>query len=223
MDQTPINLDVNGDLLLLVPDDARKIVEVGCSGGGLAREYRKRNAGCEYIGVEINASYAEVARAHCTAMVVGNIEDMSDDVFALFGGSRVCWVFGDVLEHLYDPWALLRRIRAGLASDSSVLACIPNAQHWTVQARLNCGAFRYEDKGILDRTHIRWFTRTTIDEMFHDCGFAIVDGRCRILDEPYRDAALTGIRAFAELIGGDAEKAVTDATPLQYVVRAMPV
>jgi SAM-dependent methyltransferase len=223
MDQTPINLDVNGDLLLLVPDDARKIVEVGCSGGGLAREYRKRNADCEYIGVEINASYAEVARAHCTGVVVGDIEHMSDIVFESFTGSRVCWVFGDVLEHLYDPWALLRRIRASLAPDSSVLACIPNAQHWTVQARLNCGAFRYEDKGILDRTHIRWFTRTTIDEMFHDCGFVIVDGRCRILDEPYRDAALTGIRAFAELIGADAEKAVTDATPLQYVVRAMPV
>ena len=104
-----------------------------------------------------------------------------------------------------------------------MVACIPNAQHWSLQARLNCGQFRYEDKGLMDRTHIRWFTRASIDEMFDAAGFAIVEGRCRILDEPYRDAALAGIRAFAELIGADAEKAATDATPLQYVVRAVPV
>jgi hypothetical protein len=127
------------------------------------------------------------------------------------------------LEHLHDPWALLRRIRSTIPPQSSVLACIPNAQHWTLQARLNCGAFRYEDKGLLDRTHIRWFTRTTIDELFDSAGFAIVDGRCRILDEPYRDAGLAAVRAFAELIGADVEKAVADATPLQYIVRAMPV
>jgi len=223
VDQTPINVGVNGDLLLLVPDDALKIVEIGCSGGGLAREYRKRNASCEYIGVEINASYAEVARPYCTRVVIGDIENMSEDLFSSFTGSRVCWVFGDVLEHLYDPWALLKRIRASVAPDSSVLACIPNAQHWSVQAKLNCGAFRYEEKGLLDRTHIRWFTRTTIDEMFQECGYVIVEGRCRIFDEPHRDAALAGIRAFAGLIGADADKAAMDATPLQYVVRAMPI
>ena len=221
MEQTPINLGLNGDLLKVVPEGASMIVEVGCSGGGLAREYLSTNPDCEYIGIEINPEYAEVARAYCTRVLVDDIERMSDDVFNSIAGSG-CWIFGDVLEHLYDPWAVLRRIRKSMPPQSSVVACIPNAQHWSVQAKLNCGAFRYEDKGLLDRTHIRWFTRTTIDEMFHDCGYVIVGGRCRIFDEPYRDAALAGIRAFAELIGADVEKSVTDATPLQYVVRAMP-
>jgi hypothetical protein len=75
----------------------------------------------------------------------------------------------------------------------------------------------------MDRTHIRWFTRITIDELFGACGFTIVDGRGRILDEPHREAALAGIRAFAQAIGADPELAASDATPLQYVVRAMPV
>ena len=88
MDQTPINVGVNGDLLLLVPDDALKIVEIGCSGGGLAREYRKRNASCEYIGVEINASYAEVARPYCTRVVIGDIENMSEDLFSFLRSPR---------------------------------------------------------------------------------------------------------------------------------------
>jgi hypothetical protein len=103
------------------------------------------------------------------------------------------------------------------------VACIPNAQHWSLQARLAAGGLRYETQGLLDRTHIRWFTRATIDELFASSGFAIVDGICRILDEPYRDAALAGIRAFAEKIGTNPEQAATDATPLQYVIRAMPV
>ncbi len=115
-------------------------------------------------------------------MVVGDIEHMSDEMFDSLLPS-ICWIFGDVLEHLYDPWSVLRRIRESMPPQASVVACIPNAQHWSVQARLNCGAFRYEDKGLMDRTHIRWFTKTTIDELFHSCGFAIVDGRGRVLDE----------------------------------------
>jgi 2-polyprenyl-3-methyl-5-hydroxy-6-metoxy-1,4-benzoquinol methylase len=222
MEQTPINLAANGNVLQLIPPHALRIIEVGCSGGGLAREYRAVNPRCEYVGIEINERYAEVARAHCTRVLVDNIEHMSDQVLASLAGSA-CWIFVDVLEHLYDPWAVLRRIRGVVTPDSFVVACIPNAQHWSMQARLNLGQFRYEERGLFDRTHIRWFTRTTIDEMFASCGFAIVDGCCRILDEPYREAALTGIRAFAEMIGADAEKAATDATPLQYVVRAVPV
>jgi 2-polyprenyl-3-methyl-5-hydroxy-6-metoxy-1,4-benzoquinol methylase len=222
MEQTPINLAANGDVLILIPKDAPRIVEIGCSGGGLARDYRKINPHCEYVGVEINARYAEVARAYCTLVLVDDIERMSDEVFESLAG-HACWIFGDVLEHLYDPWAVLRRIRGSLSPDGSVIACIPNAQHWSLQARLNCGQFNYEDKGLMDRTHIRWFTRASIDEMFKSAGFAIVDGRCRILDEPHRDEALAGIRAFAAMIGTDVEKAATDATPLQYVVRAVPV
>lgn len=222
MEQTPINLLANGDLLQLIPPHARRVIEVGCSGGGLAREYLATNTRCEYVGIEINESHAEVARAHCTRVLVDDIERMTDEAFASLAGSA-CWIFGDVLEHLYDPWAVLRRIRGVVTPDSFVIACIPNAQHWSMQARLNLGQFRYEERGLFDRTHIRWFTRTTIDEMFASCGFQIIDGRCRILDEPYREAALVGIRAFAEMIGADAERAATDATPLQYVVRAAPV
>ena len=222
MDQTPINLGLNGDVLMLVPKDATRIVEVGCSGGGLAREYLKTNPRCEYIGVEINEEYARVSREHCTRVIVDDIERMSDENFAALANCS-CWIFVDVLEHLYDPWALLKRIRASIPPASSVLACIPNAQHWTVQARLNCGAFRYEEKGLMDRTHIRWFTRETIDEMFRTAGFLIVEVRRRIFDEAYRDAALAGVRAFAELIGANPEQAAADAMPVQYVVRALPV
>jgi 2-polyprenyl-3-methyl-5-hydroxy-6-metoxy-1,4-benzoquinol methylase len=222
MEQTPLNISFNGDLLALIPRDASRIVEVGCSGGGLAQAFRRLNPSCEFIGIELNSEYAEVARQHCTRVVVGDIEHMSDATFESLLPVD-CWIFADVLEHLYDPWSVLQRIREKTLLHASVVACIPNAQHWSVQARLNCGAFQYEDRGLMDRTHIRWFTKQTIEEMFHSCGFAIMDGRGRILDESHREAALVGVRAFAEAIGADVELATVNATPLQYLIRAVPV
>ena len=224
MKQTPLHHNANADLLALVPRDASRIVEVGCSSGSLAREYKKLNPQCEYIGIEFVPEFAEVARGWCDRVILANIEHMEDELFASLFPSD-CWIFADVLEHLYDPWSVLRRIRAFLLPDASVLACIPNAQYWSLQVRLNSGEFRYEDAGLLDRTHIRWFTKTTMIELFRTTGFAIVEGGARVTtaDEPKREQALMGIRALAEAVGGDAQAAVENAMAFQWIVRAAPV
>jgi 2-polyprenyl-3-methyl-5-hydroxy-6-metoxy-1,4-benzoquinol methylase len=221
MKQTPIHDKFNPDVLALIPGGASRVVEVGCSSGALAKAYLATNPKSEYVGIEIDPAYAEIAKASCTRVVVDNIEHMTDAVFATLFPST-CWVFGDVLEHLYDPWALLLRIRQSLSPDASVVACIPNAQHWSVQARLNCGLFKYEDAGLLDRTHLRWFTKTTIVELFESSGFRIVDGRARIFSEPQREKALVGIRALANATGANADEAAANAIPFQWVVRATP-
>jgi SAM-dependent methyltransferase len=221
MEQTPLRDYFNPDVLAMIPKDATRIVEVGCGSGALAREYRKINRSCEYIGIEIVPRYADAARAHCTQVLTANIEQLGDDEFgSLFPSS--CWIFSDVLEHLYDPWSLLRRIRDMLPRAASVIAVIPNAQHWTIQARLNCGAFRYEELGLLDRTHIRWFTKVTLNERFETAGLTIVEGGGIEVVEPDRERGLQGIRAMAEAIGTDPEEAVHNATVYQWLVRAIP-
>lgn len=224
MNQTPIHDNYNADLLRLIPPGLKRIVEIGSSSGVLGREYKRGNPGCEYIGVEIDPSYAEASRRFCDRVLVGNVEQFDDEIFAsLFPADA--FVFGDVLEHLYDPWAVLRRIRlAGRAAGSStmIVACIPNAQHWTLQANLNVGAFVYQDSGLLDRTHIRWFTRKTLIELFRTTGYDIQDGGTRTFDEPGREKVLPHIGAFARAIGGNPQEAMDDATPLQFVVRAVP-
>jgi SAM-dependent methyltransferase len=191
MKQTPIHDQFNPDVLALMPAKAARVVEVGCSSGALARAYLKDNPGCDYTGIEIEPEYASVARAACTRVVSANIERMEDSLYASLFPSD-CWVFGDVLEHLYDSWAVLQRLRRSLSRDASVVACIPNSQHWSMQARLNSGLLRYDNAGLLDRTHIRWFTKTTIVELFASTGFRIVDGRGGIFPEPQRDGALAG-------------------------------
>lgn len=222
MDQTPAHDRHNPDLLKLIPRDVKVIVEVGCSSGALAREYKKINSDCRYIGVECDSEFAKLAERYCDSVIVLNIEN-ADDNFLRDTLAGDCWIFGDALEHLRDPWALLSSIRKIIPASGSIVACIPNAQHWSVQARLCSGNFRYENSGLLDRTHLRWFTRQTIFEMFANAGFKIVEGFPRIFNEPDRDKVLPAIKAMAASIGADPEMAANDALPLQYVVRAVPV
>ncbi|MDB6082428.1 MAG: methyltransferase protein [Gammaproteobacteria bacterium] len=221
MEETPAHEQHNPDLLRLIPADARTVVEVGCSSGALAREYKKLNPACRYVGVEVMPKYAQLAQRHCDTVFELDVEGVTEEAFraSLVGD---CWVFGDSLEHLKDPWSLLAKIRRSIAADGCVVACIPNAQHWSVQARLNCGAFRYEESGLLDRTHLRWFTRITIIEMFQEAGFRIDAAFPRIFEHPGMDKILPSIKQMARDMGIDPEMAATDAIPLQYVLRALP-
>lgn len=221
MKQTPSHDRHNPDILRFMPKNLKRVVEVGCSSGALARAYTAENQGCEYIGIEIDPEYAERARASCGSVICADVETMSDATFVSLFPSD-CWIFGDSLEHLRDPWALLKRLRGHLQPDARIIACIPNAQHWSVQARLNCGAFRYEDKGLLDRTHLRWFTRITIIELFQSTGYHIVEGHSRVADEPARQNVIPSIRAMAVATGTDPQVAENDSLAVQYVVKAAP-
>jgi SAM-dependent methyltransferase len=220
MQQTPVHDQHNPDLLKYMPLNARRIVEVGCSSGALARAYKKLNPDAHYIGVEIDESYAELAREHCDEVLAFNIEDAEPSFLGeQLGGD--CWVFGDVLEHLRDPWQVLAKIRSILPSGGSVVACIPNAQHWSIQARLSFGNFRYEDSGLFDRTHIRWFTRMTMLELFQGAGLTVDAGMARTFDEPQREQFLPAIRAMATAAGANPDMAVEDALPLQFILRGI--
>lgn len=222
MDQTPIHENHNPDLLAVMPPQARKIVEVGCSSGALAREYKKAHGSASrYIGIEIDESFAELARRHCDDVHVANIETATKLLWKKLAGAD-CWVFGDTLEHLKDPWTVLSQIRETIPETGTVVCCIPNAQHWSVQVRLNIGDFRYGESGLLDKTHLRWFTRQTIIEMFTGAGFEVTGLYSRIFNEPGRDGFVELLGQLAAKAGTDAKQAMQDALPLQYVLTAKP-
>lgn len=220
MDQTPVHEQHNADLLNLIPVASKNLIEVGCSSGALAREFKKLVPDADYRGVEIDADFAELARRHCNIVTVLNIES-ADEKFWSDNGDRNCWIFGDTLEHLQNPWRILKKINEVAPIDGVVVACIPNAQHWSLQVKLSIGDFRYENSGLMDRTHLRWFTRQTIVELFDQAGFSIEAGLPRIFDEPQREPFLPLIGQMAKLAGTDPDLAIADSLPLQYVVRAI--
>lgn len=222
MKQTPAYDIINEDLLALVPTGVRRVVDVGCMLGSLARAVRRRAPSAEVIGIDIDPDYAAAAAQHCTRAFACDIESISPELWTSLFPSD-CWIFGDCLEHLRDPWRLLREIRASIDPDGCLLVCLPNAQHWSVQWRLASGQFRYEDSGLMDRTHIRWFTRTTLIEMLTGAGWRIEQGMSRNLPSAAaQDAILDALRVLARAGGFDAEEAVRDATPFQYVFKCRP-
>ena len=219
MRQTPMHDQPNVDLLELVPAGVERVVEAGCSSGALGQAFLSRNPDVEYICIELVPEYAEVARTRLSEVVVANVEHMEDRSFDVLNPTD-CWIFGDVLEHLYDPWKTLTRVRRSLGERGCVVACIPNAQHWTLQGLLSAGEFRYQDAGLLDRTHIRWFTRKTIIDLFRSTGYEIEDMGGLVFEEPARAQALPAIRSLAQACGHDPDEAERDAMPMQYLVRA---
>ncbi|MDO9093340.1 MAG: class I SAM-dependent methyltransferase [Rubrivivax sp.] len=221
MKQTPAHAVVNRDLLALMPTTARRVVEVGCMHGALARAHRELNPGVHYTGIDIDADYAHVAQQACEVALAGDIERFELPAFDLLFPSD-CWVFGDCLEHLRDPWRIVRQIRQRIDADGCLVTCIPNAQHWSVQMRLATGLFRYEDSGLLDRTHVRWFTRVTMIEMFQQEGWRIETGLARKLPQQPPAALLEGVRAIARAGGADPEQAAEDAQVFQYLFKVVP-
>lgn len=217
----PTSNKYNPDLLALIAPDAQKLVEIGCGDGALARAYRTLNPICNYTGVEIDAALANAARTHCDFVFNLDIESADDAFFAAAAKSDT-WVLGEVLAHITDPWALLAKIRKVMPANGTIVLSVPNAQHWSVQARLSIGDFRYDDAGLMDRAHLRWFSRGTIIEALQAAGFRVTGGIPRIADEPGRDNFLPAIRMMAQCTGNDPELAVNDALAFEYVVRAVP-
>jgi len=219
MEQTASHEIHNPDLLTLIPVESKKIIEIGSSSGALAREFKHISPNSDWVGVEVDASYSELSKRYCDKSLALDIESASENFWKEFS-DRDCWIFGDVLEHLKDPWVILKNVRKIIPKNGVIVACIPNMQHWSMIARLGIGDLRYEDFGLLDKTHLRWFTRQTIIEMFDQSGFKIDAHIPRIFNEANRELFLPVIEQIANFSNIDPQIAIYDSLPLQYVVRA---
>lgn len=221
MRQTPASEGHNPEALELIPEACSRLIEIGCSSGALAREFKKLHPAAHFVGVDIEADYADLARRYCDEVLTMDIE-AAEEAFFESHRDRDCWLFVDSLEHLRDPWHVLRRIRQVIPRHGSVVACVPNAQNWVVIANLCIGEFNYADVGLYDRTHLRWFTRKSLTAMFSETGFIITEATSRVFDQGPKDKYLPVIGEMARAAGVDPRVAMGDAVPFQYVVRAEP-
>jgi 2-polyprenyl-3-methyl-5-hydroxy-6-metoxy-1,4-benzoquinol methylase len=158
-------------MLEFVPEDSRRILEVGC-GEGLFSEELKKTLQAEVWGIEADSNAAEKAKSKTDKVLHGDvnvlIDDLPDDYFD-------CIVCNDVLEHLVDPYEVLTRLKGKLSGKGVIVASIPNVRHISVLNELILKKqWRYADAGILDRTHLRFFTRRSILEMFDGLGFDVI-------------------------------------------------
>lgn len=158
------------DIVALVPQDCRRILDVGCGFGGLGRLLRERSE-CEVFGVELNPAADTYLRETYKRFWIGDVEST---VLPVEQGYFDCIVFADVLEHLVDPWKTLKRYSAYVRNGGHVVASIPNVRNLSLLFNLVAkGRWRYEDSGLLDRGHLRFFTRKEIVNLFTQAGLTI--------------------------------------------------
>jgi 2-polyprenyl-3-methyl-5-hydroxy-6-metoxy-1,4-benzoquinol methylase len=146
-----------------------RIFEGGVSSGYLARALVAE--GRIVDGAELDAAMAEKAAAVCDRIWVGDLDRLDLDALA---PAYDAFLFGDTLEHLVDPGALLRKLLPRLAPDGALVVSIPNIGNWTTRFGLLLGRFDYADRGILDRTHLRFFTLRTAKALLEDAGYRVV-------------------------------------------------
>jgi 2-polyprenyl-3-methyl-5-hydroxy-6-metoxy-1,4-benzoquinol methylase len=145
-----------------------RIFEGGVSSGYFARVLTA--AGRHVDGHELDPEVAEAARAVCEHVYVGDLQDFDVDELE---HTYDLLLFGDTLEHLPDPAAVLRRLRRRLRPGGHLVVSVPNIANWSVRLQLLGGRFRYTERGILDRTHLRFFTVKTLPEMLEAGGFRV--------------------------------------------------
>lgn len=175
------------DILTLIPNTARKVLDVGCSIGILGKQIKQRNNNAEVIGIELDEQMAKAAKEKLDKVIIENVEKINlADYFA--PNYFDCIIFADILEHLKNPWDLLKNATTSLSNEGVVVASIPNVRHYTsIINLLFKGFWPYRERGIHDKTHLRFFTLKNIEELFQYANLKIVriERKYRIIEEPH--------------------------------------
>ncbi|HVF14420.1 MAG TPA: class I SAM-dependent methyltransferase, partial [Acidimicrobiales bacterium] len=194
----------------------KRVLDVGCAGGYLAEALAAR--GCVVSGVEVDPTLAEAAQPHLEKLVVADVE--SCDLVEAFGaGAFDVVVFGDVLEHLRDPLPVLRQARPLLAPAGTVVASVPNVAHGSIRLALLQGRFEYQPTGLLDSTHLRFFTLDTLEQLLRDAGLVAAEVR-RTTTGPFETTHALDENDFTPEIV-DQVMSDPEALTYQFVLRAV--
>jgi 2-polyprenyl-3-methyl-5-hydroxy-6-metoxy-1,4-benzoquinol methylase len=148
----------------------KRVLDVGTATGYVAEALVGR--GCRVTGIELDPEAAFKAAQYCERVIVGDVESLDLDV-ELGEESFDVITFGDVLEHLKNPLRVLQRFKPFLRNYGYVVVSVPNIAHGSVRLALMQGKFQYRPLGLLDDTHLRFFTRETVEQLFNDAGFSV--------------------------------------------------
>lgn len=159
------------EMMKYVPSYTEKILDIGCGEGVFGQELKKITKR-EVWGIEISDQCAEKAKEKLDRVIVGDFEIGEYDLPKNYFDCIIC---NDVLEHFKDPWSVLRRLKSYLKKNGCVVASIPNVRYYdNIKSLLLRKEWEYASSGILDFTHLRFFTQKSILSMFDECGYSVI-------------------------------------------------
>ena len=206
------------EIRALVPATAQRVLDVGCGGGAFGAAL-KAERGIQVMGVELFPDAAARAAERLDEVAIANLDGATELPFDEAAFDAI--TFGDVLEHLRDPQELLRTARRYLAPGGVIVCSIPNIKHWSViRDLLARDRWEYKDAGLLDRTHVRFFTLEEIDVMMGETGYEVEHLEAvNMGDMP--DSMQIVVHA-AQVLGADPDECEARMNAYQYLVVARP-
>ncbi len=197
-------LSVRDDLIPFIPPQAKRILEVGCAGGMTGKALKERGFE-EIVGIEMNEEVAKSGKCYYDKLIIGDVEEVSLPFEKEYFD---CILYGDVLEHLVDPWQVLKKHHAFLKKGGMIICSIPNIRHYRIIKKLLFGGkWEYRGDGIMDKNHLRFFTLDSIRGMLTEAGFEIKDIVKRLSGAPW-------LKLMNRLLGSQ----LADFLVRQYIV-----
>jgi len=204
-------------IVALVGTD-RRVLELGPATGYMSQALVER--GCSVVGIEVDAEMAAEAATHCERVIVGDLDTL--DLDAELGSDRFdVIVAADVLEHLKEPLAALRRLKGFLSPQGFFVISLPNIAHGSVRLALLEGHFSYREAGLLDATHLRFFTRESVGELLDDAELAAAEIFHQELRIAASEVQFDRDAVPQELL--ETLEADSDARTYQFVIKAIPL
>jgi len=165
---------VNQGVLALVEGSPRRILELGCAGGMFGATLKERFPGATVVGVEAGRAAADKAATRLDRVIRSRLEELDFVAQGIVPGEFDTVIAADILEHIVNPWEFLVRLKPWLAPGAQVLASIPNVRNiWLVTRLLLEGRWEYSERGLLDITHLRFFTLAEMQRLFTETGYAV--------------------------------------------------
>jgi len=202
------------DIIKQVPAHAKRILDVGCAAGIVGKTLKERST-VEVVGIEVVEAVAREAEQYLDRVIIGDVERLDLDFEE---GYFDCIILSDVLEHLYNPWQVLAKLKHYLAPDGTLVCSIPNVGHISILRDLLRGSWKYEEAGILDITHLRFFTLEGAFALLMSAGFKVENVDNNIICNPDEKDFLDKLYAS----GLVDNKSLQHATVYQFLLTAMP-
>lgn len=161
------------NLLDFITNHPKIAMDIGCHTGATFVHLKKQFPNCKTIGVELNKHSAEIAKKRLDQVIIGRFEDIDLQANHIQPHSVDFVLLADVLEHMVDPWHVLVRLKEWMSPCGEIIISIPNLRYLPTMDDLAHGYFRYADWGVLDITHLRFFTRRELQKMLYETGWAI--------------------------------------------------
>lgn len=207
----------------------RVLLDIGCSAGVLGAFVREQNPGCRTVGIEPNEHAAKVAASRLHHVSCSTFEEFDFAAAQLTLGSIDTVVAADVLEHMHNPWQVMTTLRPYLTQDAQFIISIPNTRHLgLIKSLADDGAWTYEEKGLLDITHIRFFTLFEMTQFLHQTGYRMehvnffLDHRLETFYAENKDKPSTNIRLGRMSIENVPAKELAELCAWQFFIRARP-